>query len=362
MSLDEIKTAFQQPAGKIIKIILAVIFSCILVCCCFFAIVANSDAPTEPAQRAAPTIDFNDSILTGVAETLAAIPTFTPFPTYTPPPLQPTLTLQPSPTDFIYSPPTSGPQGNVPPCIRNQPQTALVTDVVDGDTIKVLLDGNVYPVRYLGIDTPESTTQHEYYGKEASAKNAELVGGKQVTIYTDISETDKYNRLLRYIFVGDTFINYELVKQGFANAKRYPPDTACAELFEQAEATAKTALLGMWANVPQELLATPTIPPSAGGGTGGGVIITSVNKSAEYVDIQNTSSSQVNLAGWKLVSEKGNQSCTLNGTINPNDTLRIFAASGQAGFNCNFSKAIWNNSEPDPAVLYNAQGVEVDRK
>lgn len=98
------------------------------------------------------------------------------------------------------------------------------------------------------------------------------------------------------------------------------------------------------------------------------VVIVSLNKRDEYVDIQNTGSVPVDLAGWNLVSEKGNrdhsQECSLSGVIQPGDVLRIWALakdSVSGGFNCGYGSNIWNNEERDPAVLYNASGVEVSR-
>lgn len=108
-----------------------------------------------------------------------------------------------------------------------------------------------------------------------------------------------------------------------------------------------------------EPLATPTILSA---GSDNPIVIISVNKSAEYVDIKNNGTTPQNLSGWRLVSEVGNQSCTLSGTIEPSDILRIFAQTSTApGFNCGYSKNIWNNSKSDPAVLYNSQGKEVSR-
>jgi hypothetical protein len=78
------------------------------------------------------------------------------------------------------------------------------------------------------------------------------------------------------------------------------------------------------------------------------------------VDIKNNSSSPVNLDGWILVSEKGSQTCDLGGTIKPGEKLRIWAGTGE-GYSCNFGTNIWNNSEPDPAVLYDPQHAEISR-
>ncbi len=103
---------------------------------------------------------------------------------------------------------------------------------------------------------------------------------------------------------------------------------------------------------------TETIPPTE---TKSGVVIVSVNKQAEYVDITNQTDQAVDLTGWRLVSERGNQSCSLSGILESKTSLRIYAMSGSDGFNCGFGSDIWNNSQSDPAVLYNAQGLEVSR-
>jgi hypothetical protein len=92
--------------------------------------------------------------------------------------------------------------------------------------------------------------------------------------------------------------------------------------------------------------------------------IVGVNKSAEYVDIQNIGGAAVDLGGWILRSEKGNQDCGLGGSIDPGQVLRIWALvedAGQGGYNCGFGSNIWNNSESDPAVLIDPSGVEVSR-
>ena len=93
------------------------------------------------------------------------------------------------------------------------------------------------------------------------------------------------------------------------------------------------------------------------------VIIVTVNKRDEWVDIKNVGEIDVDLAGWNLVSERGNQDCPLSGIIKAGETLRIWSwPLKEAGYSCGYGSPIWNNSETDPAVLYNAQGVEVSRK
>ena len=127
---------------------------------------------------------------------------------------------------------------------------ATVTRVIDGDTIEVNLEGTTYKVRYIGIDTPETVHPSqpvECFGKEASAKNSELVEGKIVRLEKDVSETDRYGRLLRYVWVGDIFVNDYLVRQGYAYASTYPPDVKYADQFAQAQTEAIENNRGLWA-------------------------------------------------------------------------------------------------------------------
>ena len=125
-------------------------------------------------------------------------------------------------------------------------QTAEVLQVHDGDTIRVRLAGagQETTVRYIGIDAPENG---EYFDYEATAANSQLVAGRTVTLIKDTSETDAYERLLRYIVVEGTFVNYALVREGLATADDYPPDSACASVLLEAQSKAQSDGRGMWA-------------------------------------------------------------------------------------------------------------------
>lgn len=98
-------------------------------------------------------------------------------------------------------------------------------------------------------------------------------------------------------------------------------------------------------------------PPTAS--SSGSIRIVAVNKSDEYVDLQNTGNGPVDLSGWQLVSETGDQSCILQGILQPNDSLRVWAHTGTSGFNCGYLFNIWNDNQADPAVLYDVQGKEI---
>jgi micrococcal nuclease len=133
---------------------------------------------------------------------------------------------------------------------NQQRQSATVIGVRDGDTIEVDLgNGNFKTVRYIGIDTPESVDPRravECFGKEASNINNTLVMNKTIQLEKDVSETDKYGRLLRYVFVDNVFVNQYLVQEGFANASAYPPDVKYQEDFNSAEEEARLNGKGLW--------------------------------------------------------------------------------------------------------------------
>ncbi len=126
---------------------------------------------------------------------------------------------------------------------------ATVTRVIDGDTIEVELDGQIYKVRYIGIDTPETVDPQkpvECFGKEAAERNRQLVAGRVVRLEKDVSETDQYRRLLRYVWVDGRMVNQVLVEEGYAMVSTYPPDVKYAELFASLQTQAREAGRGLW--------------------------------------------------------------------------------------------------------------------
>ena len=129
----------------------------------------------------------------------------------------------------------------------NQQTLSLVDRVIDGDTIG-LQNGD--RVRYIGIDTPEVVDPRkpvQCFGVEAARRNKELVEGKSVRLEKDVSERDKYGRLLRYVFLPDgNFVNLKLVEEGYAAASTFPPDVKYAAEFATAEKEAREAKKGLW--------------------------------------------------------------------------------------------------------------------
>jgi len=126
-----------------------------------------------------------------------------------------------------------------------------VTRVVDGDTIKVSIDGERDTVRYIGIDTPESrrpNTPVQCFAKEASAENARLVDGERVRLRFDVERRDRYGRLLAYVYRVDDgrFVNAELVGRGYARTLTIPPNVRFAERFAALQTQAREARRGLW--------------------------------------------------------------------------------------------------------------------
>ena len=141
-------------------------------------------------------------------------------------------------------------------------ESATVVRIVDGDTVEVVIDaispgpgagettiGEAYIVRLIGIDTPESVkpgTPVECFAKEASAATKALLEGAAVTMVKDVENTDRYDRLLRYIYMEDEMANARLVVNGYASAYTYPPNVRWSELFVQLQREARENDRGLW--------------------------------------------------------------------------------------------------------------------
>lgn len=133
-------------------------------------------------------------------------------------------------------------------CIPDNPHTlARIIEVLDGNTVRAYYDEKVFVVRYIGIEVPG---ERDVYGQAAYWKNTELVYAKDVVLIPGSTETDPRGRLLRYVLVGETFVNYELIQQGLASTIKSSSEFACAEIFQNAEEQAIAARSGMWISTP----------------------------------------------------------------------------------------------------------------
>ncbi len=135
-----------------------------------------------------------------------------------------------------------------------QSKTYKVVEVVDGDTIKIIYNGVKTSVRLIGIDTPETVDPRkpvQCFGKEASAKMKSLVDGKEVNIMFDYTQgtKDKYSRLLLYVWVGDTFVNELMIKQGYAHEYTYSTPYKYQTKFKEAQELAESSENGLWGDI-----------------------------------------------------------------------------------------------------------------
>lgn len=173
--------------------------------------------------------------------------------------------------------PTAEPQA---PALGEAPigktEAATVVRVVDGDTIVIDRGRGDERVRYIGVDTPETVAPGspvEWMGPEASAANKGLVEGREVVLEFDVSETDRFGRLLRYVWIRDDsrpsgwlFVNLELLARGFAQVVTYPPDVRYVDLYLAAQADARDRELGLWGA--EGPTATKSPQPTLGSGQG----------------------------------------------------------------------------------------------
>ena len=124
------------------------------------------------------------------------------------------------------------------------PTSGHVARVVDGDTIE-LASGE--KIRYLLVDTPESTTELECYGENAKQFNSDLVNDKDIELRYDVECEDRFGRLLAYVTVGGVEVNTLLVERGFGCVLHIPPDgDDRVDEFDALEDAAKAAMKGLW--------------------------------------------------------------------------------------------------------------------
>jgi micrococcal nuclease len=229
-----------------------------------------------------------------------------------------------------------------------------VVEVIDVNSIKVMIDGVLYTVSYIGLDVPAGD---EKFTDEATTRNKYYVTGKDVTLIKDISEVNRSERLLRYVIVDGTFVNYALVREGYARARSWPPDTACDSTFAAAENIAKTENLGIWA--------------SGAGSTwmDTSVMITDIHYAGtgqtepdEYVQIENIGTTDVQLMGWTLTDNQDNKFVFPEFQLRVGMICRIYTNDSHeemCSFSFDFSEsAIWNNGG-DCAILRDAHGTLV---
>lgn len=125
-------------------------------------------------------------------------------------------------------------------------EKAKVSFIYDGDTIELV---DKRKVRYIGINTPEinwKSDDPQCFATQSARINKEMVWGQEIEMAKDISETDKYGRILRYIWIDGIFMNDFLLRQGYAKLDLIPPDTSYSGQFKEAQKEARDNKRGLW--------------------------------------------------------------------------------------------------------------------
>jgi micrococcal nuclease len=122
--------------------------------------------------------------------------------------------------------------------------------IVDGDTIKVNVDGKEETVRFLLVDTPESVHPNkpvQPFSKEASRFTEEMLTGAKVELELDIGQRDKYGRLLAYVYADGKSVQEALLVNGFARvAYVFAPNTKYVDSYRELQKQALEEAVGIW--------------------------------------------------------------------------------------------------------------------
>jgi endonuclease YncB( thermonuclease family) len=223
--------------------------------------------------------------------------------------------------------------------------TTTVSSIIDGDTI-LLANGD--KVRLIGVDAPE---KNQPYFKEVIIE-LEKLKGKQVKLVRDKTNKDRYGRLLRYVFLGDYFVNLELLRNGLAYAYVVAPDDKYAEEFFAAEKFARENKLGIWNNSEfAECIFLDEFHFDAKGED-------SVNLNDEYVIFQNRCPFSINMNSWTLADRGFNKLIFFNFSLPAGAKVKIFSGNGtNSDFKIywNSKYPVWNN-DGDTLILRDEKG------
>lgn len=270
----------------------------------------------------------------------------------------PASTVPDLPVEEMFAPPLAGPSGDPNGPLPSSAEVVTVVGVTDGDTIDVVRRGGSHDtVRLIGVDAPE---RGECWAPESARVLEALTPvGEEMGMTTDASDRDQFGRLLRYLWVGSMSVNEELVRRGAAISRKYPPDTAMAELLAGGQEDARAAGLGLWStdacgpSVDAELHFAEWRPDAAGNDN--------ENLNDEWIRIGNEGDTVVDLTGWGVRDESAsNRFAFPSGfTLVPGETVTIYTGCGvDFGTDlywCSVGSAVWNN-DGDTAFLLDPSG------
>ncbi len=249
----------------------------------------------------------------------------------------------------------------------------MVSEVIDGDTFSV---NGGERIRMVGINTPEAD---QYFYEEAKEVLMLMIDKTSVRLEQDITDTDKYGRLLRYVFAGELFVNLEMVKRGFANVFTVPPDIKYTDELLEAERYARENNLGLWEisagyigeNIKEDK------ENKTGNNTGqpnAELKIISVelnwdapgndteNLNGEYAVIKNESAFDIDIGGWTVKDDATKIYEFKHYILKSGEKIFLFSGSGtdsKGSFYWNNSQPVWNNDH-DTLYLRDNTGLLVE--
>jgi micrococcal nuclease len=218
-----------------------------------------------------------------------------------------------------------------------------VSKTIDGDTIE--LEGG-QRVRFLEVNTPEKSMK--WYAEAKELTNVSTLDG--VYLARDAEDKDKYDRLLRYVFTKDSFVNAELVRDGFATVFVVGNNTKYSDLMKCFEQEAKDNKRGLWSAVNLYNLNLSVNFDAVGSDL--------ENMNGEFVTIVNTGTKAINLQNWSIKDEATHIYTFGNTELNPHEDLKLYTGAGQnseINLYWNSKDPIWNN-DGDTAFLFDANG------
>jgi len=221
-----------------------------------------------------------------------------------------------------------------------------VARVIDGDTLEL---ANGKEVRLLGIDAPEKG----HYGyEEAKNKLKELVLGKNIVLEKDVNNADRMGRLLRYVFVDSTFVNLEMVKQGYANVYIVLPDNKYEKELMQAENESKSNKIGIWKlSEFADCISISSFRYNAKGKD-------NENLNDEYVVLKNDCDFFIDMTGWAVKDRTANTYIFPKFGLATKKEVKICSGAGtdtETELYWNNKFPVWDNSG-DTLYLRDAKG------
>lgn len=234
--------------------------------------------------------------------------------------------------------------------------TPIVTEVIDGDTFRAIVDGQEERVRLIGIDAPETS---ECLATEATQRLGQLLAADDLRLETDTSDRDQYGRLLRIAVTADGVVNETLVRDGLAIARSYPPDTALDPILDEAQADATADAVGLWNPEACGRSADATVEVESFNANPEGDDTLVLNE--EWVRIVNRGDSPVDLTGWSVRDESASNRFDFPDgfVLAESASVTIRSGCGQPTstdlYWCSTRSAVWNNSG-DTAFIIDPNG------